>query len=566
MKKSTLFNTINIICSHNGKLKSFQNFNKLNLTVLTCLITFSTFGQFLSDFPCYTISENNIDPNVLFEFDPQIQEWIRIGVTGGSNIEALATDALTNTIYAVDGDVFGTVDKNTGTFSAIGSPGIANGELGPMALDDIDGLTYDLVNQIMYATHRVSQSGPQTEDLLFQIDVATGKVVPGAMFDLIGNPIDYAVIGGVFVDNLGDYVYDVDDIAYNPYTGELFALQNDGPFGTITNLDPQTGAINAVIYDFYVDYYVVDSDDNEIYVDYISDVEGLGFSYLGELFVTTGNNGKTEITNNAFMFIDIKNENTIIINKNIDETGAAVDFESFDCFTAFNDLALKIKLDENTPQTIVPGDQITFQITVYNQGKFDNDEITVTNYTPEGLILIDTKWAETAEGNATQTITTSIAGGNSLTMPITFKIDENYQGNSIINVAEISSSYNVDIFDLAGNSILLLDVDSKPDNINNETNIVNDEINQGGPNSVSIADEDDHDIEEIILNNTCVTNLDLGNADLSSGVYRAAKNLSSSGKTIGEDIEFFAGEKVSLFAGFKATDTKFSADIEECED
>ena len=301
----------------------------LMLFLITIVSTTIVNSQILTDFPCYAVSEDNSPPNILFVFDPVANAWSPVGPTGGTNIEAIATDPLTDIIYAIDNGQFGMLDPATGAFTAIGGGvGVANGPIGPIDLDDVDGLTYDPINMILYASHRVGGTGPGTNDLLFQIDVATGTFVPNAMIDPnTGAAADYAVVPQVFDNSFNGDVYDVDDIAYNPYTGQLFAIQNqDGP-GTITELNILTGEVEAVIYDLPDD-----------------DVEGLGFTYLGELYATTGDNGSTQQASNSFIFIDLAAGTTLPLLP-IDPTGVEVDFESFDCLTAFNDLALDKLLD-----------------------------------------------------------------------------------------------------------------------------------------------------------------------------------------------------------------------------
>jgi len=158
---------------------------------------------------------------------------------------------------------------------------------------------------------------PGTNDLLFQIDIASGTFIPGAMLDpQTGTPVDFVFVPEVFENSLGEEVYDVDDIAYNPYSGQLLAIQNqDGP-GVITELDVLTGEIISIIYDL---------PDN--------DVEGLGFTYLGELYATTGDNSPNMENRNTFIYIDLRTNTTETLIF-IDEDGPNVDFESFDCFTA----------------------------------------------------------------------------------------------------------------------------------------------------------------------------------------------------------------------------------------
>jgi len=482
--------------------KVFNNLANLRLCLLMLLFaTASTTvvnAQILTDFPCYAVSEDNGAPNVLFVYDPVGNQWNEVGVTGGTLIESIATDPVTDIIYAVDAGQFGTIDATTGVFTALG-PGVgsvlANGDLGPIALDDIDGLTYDPINMVMYASHRIGSTGPGTNDLLFQIDPSTGLFIPGVMEDSAGNPADYAVVPEVFDGSFGGDVYDVDDIAYNPYTGQLFAIQNqDGP-GTITELNPVNGSVESVILDI--------SDD---------DVEGLGFTYLGELYATTGDNGSTQVQSNSFIFINLGAGTTQVLNPIDPDDGIApapgfpggeeVDFESFDCLTAFNDLALDKLLDPNSPTIVYPGDNVTFNVTVYNQGDFANSDITLTDYIPAGLILNDATWTDLGNGTATTTIPGPLAanpGGAppSVTVPITFTVDPSFTGTSITNTAEITSSFNPDITALNGSPLPLPDIDSNPDDQDDEINVVDNEITGGGPNANE--DEDDHDIAPLTV-------------------------------------------------------------------
>lgn len=535
---------------------------KFIFVCILALVAHLSYGQILTNYPCYSISEDNAAPNVLFAYDPATQQWNNVGETGGSIIEALATDPLNSIIYAADGDMFGTVNSQTGQFIEIGKPGLGNGDYGVISLDDIDGLTFDLNNEIMYASHRIRGYGPKTNDLLFQIDVATGNFVPGAMLDSNGNAADYAVVEEVFEQTFGEPVYDVDDIAINTYTGKLYALQNfDGP-STITQIDPLTGKVIDVVFDIPND-----------------DVEGLGFTYLGELYATTGDNGNCTPEDpsdisclNNFVYIDAENGTTTVLNV-IDPTGVHVDFESFDCFTSFNDLALSYRLADNTPAQIKPGDEITFNVTVYNQGGFVNDNIAITNYIPEGLTLADADWVNTSNGKASYTIKNPLQIDGAVTIPVTFKIDEDFEGSSLKSIAEISSSSNSNI----NNNLLsakhgmtsLPDVDSTPDDIDNEVNVIDDEINGNGINSLVSEDEDDHDIAVVAIdpsNNNCANSLNLNSAELDWGVYQAAEYITCSSNIVGPSISFTAGTSITFDEGFIVSKaTSLLASIGGCQ-
>ena len=103
-----------------------------------------------------------------------------------------------------------------------------------------------------------------------------------------------------------------------------------------------------------------------------------------------------------------------------------------------------------------------------------------------------------ANRRATYTIKEWILPGTSMEIPVSFIIDPNFNGTSLTNTAEIKSSFNRDIiFD--PNPLALLDWDSKPDDLNNETNVEDNQLNGDGPNARQNKDEDDHDIATIYV-------------------------------------------------------------------
>jgi len=205
---------------------SFSTATKIVKSTINCmllLLLIMAFGANLSaqidtNFPCYTVAEDNSPPNTLFEYDPAVGSWQEVSVVqNASLIEAIAADSNSDILYATDGGSFGFINVNNAIYTPIGTVGTANGDLGPIALNDVDGLSYDEVNNIMYATHR--RGGVSENDLLFIIDVSTGLFVPNAMLDSNGNPADYAVVEEAFDGTLGADVYDVDDIAIDRNSG-----------------------------------------------------------------------------------------------------------------------------------------------------------------------------------------------------------------------------------------------------------------------------------------------------------------------------------------------------------
>jgi len=520
-----------------------------NVSLIICLLIATTQfnqAQILTSSPCYTVATNNGQSNVLFEYDPDSNTWLQVGITGTNFIRAIAIDALSGIMYAAEGPggsqgingAFGIIDPSTGSFQKIGEVGIGNGLSGSVNLNNIHGLSFDPLNQIMYATHRVEGEGAGTNDLLFQIDLSTGAFVPNAMVDnYTGFPTDYSVIPEIFDGESNTQSYDVSDIAYNAYSGELFALHTKNNGGVISVLETYTAEIEQIVYDFFT-----------------HNVGGLTFTYLGELYATT---------NSSLLFIDLQVAEAVPLNQ-IDITGENTGFESLDCDVARNDLALKITLDESTTLPIKPGDILTCQITIYNQGDIDNFDIMLTNYLPSGITLTDASWIATPNGLAIKTITEPLLSGASITIPITLKVEETYNGTSITNAAEITSSYNPDITDNFGNPIPLPDIDSVPNDRNDEVNVVDDTITGNGPDANE--DEDDHDIVLFQFNNEAENILNLTGL-IDEGVYLARQTIISDGQLKSSTTVLFkAGNEIILQKGFNVEpNTFFDAEIDIIE-
>ncbi|MEM8584078.1 MAG: SdrD B-like domain-containing protein [Bacteroidota bacterium] len=109
------------------------------------------------------------------------------------------------------------------------------------------------------------------------------------------------------------------------------------------------------------------------------------------------------------------------------------------------DLAL-IKRIDTTANTgpFEPGDEITFEIEVYNQGFADVVDVEVKDYIPEGLTLAAASTGDWTLSASLDTATLNmpipmIAAGDSATVGITFFIDSDYMEESLVNTAEISS-------------------------------------------------------------------------------------------------------------------------------
>jgi hypothetical protein len=86
-----------------------------------------------------------------------------------------------------------------------------------------------------YDTHRRSASG--ADDLLFKINPATGAHIPNAF----GAGVDYVTIKS---DAIG--LEDIDDIAFDPETGELYGTSNDSDEDRLILINKETGVVTNI--------------------------------------------------------------------------------------------------------------------------------------------------------------------------------------------------------------------------------------------------------------------------------------------------------------------------------
>jgi uncharacterized repeat protein (TIGR01451 family) len=118
------------------------------------------------------------------------------------------------------------------------------------------------------------------------------------------------------------------------------------------------------------------------------------------------------------------------------------------------DLAL-VKTIENKKDKYSLGETVTFKITVTNQGSVEAKNVNVIDNIPEGLELNDDKWSANGNKATLNSPIASIKPKMSEYVTIKFKIKDDFQGTSIVNVAEISH---------AENNLDLADADSTPSN------------------------------------------------------------------------------------------------------
>ncbi|MBK6889917.1 MAG: DUF11 domain-containing protein [Sphingobacteriales bacterium] len=155
------------------------------------------------------------------------------------------------------------------------------------------------------------------------------------------------------------------------------------------------------------------------------------------------------------------------------------------------DVALKKVLA--TSGNIYPGQNVTFTITVTNQGDVSMSNLEITDYIPTGLTLNDPDWTNNGDGTASYVLPNTLgyagSGADQTTVDITFTVSSSISAQTIItNFAEVSGAV-----DSLGH--VIDDVDSDlDDDPNNDGPYVDDEINEKPP-----IDEDDHDPAEITI-------------------------------------------------------------------
>jgi len=182
------------------------------------------------------------------------------------------------------------------------------------------------------------------------------------------------------------------------------------------------------------------------------------------------------------------------------------------------DLSLEKRVNTNlTPGPFAPGDEITFELEVTNEGLEDALEVQIGDLVPAGLTLNDSDWIISDLSDDIVILAQPIANipaGSSETVDITFTIDTDYVGSTVNNRAEIVR---------ADNDAQLPDDDSTPANGNTA--------------------EDDYDNE--LVNIQQDLDLALAKTVLTAGPYEAGQEVTyeltiyNQGSITATDIEVF---------------------------
>ena len=154
------------------------------------------------------------------------------------------------------------------------------------------------------------------------------------------------------------------------------------------------------------------------------------------------------------------------------------------CLSQIFDVALKKEI--LTPGPFKGGDDVTFEITVYNQGTATATNLVVYDYIPTGLVLNDSNWNETSPQVGEETIAT-LAGGDSTILYITLRIHSSFSGNLVNNAEIVSADGGID-----EDSPLATTNDGSTNELATDNNVNDDGPNTPGTGDLP-SDEDDYD-------------------------------------------------------------------------
>lgn len=255
-----------------------------------------TYSQAIVDF-CYTIEQRSGN---FYKVAQNGARYNRIGRITETDVEAIGWDRI-GSLWMFDSSTaaFYTLDLSTVTTTLMHSDLSAtrsdNGQI--HQIKDVDALDFDAFDsRILHGVERIPGPNP---DLYFQMDVTTGQIVGGVLYPVTG-------VGG-----------DIDDIAINPLTNEVFAISNnDGMGDQLITIDPTNG-IGTVIGD------LVDAVGTSV-----NDMEGFSFDIDGQLIGITGEDSSIP---GSFYSIDAT---TGIVTLRTTIDARCQDFESIACFNA----------------------------------------------------------------------------------------------------------------------------------------------------------------------------------------------------------------------------------------
>lgn len=346
---------------------------------------------------CYAIGDSG---NVLTMIDTSdinpVTNEVTIGSTGVNNINALAYDCTTATLYAVNGGVFGSIDRATGAFSAIGTIGSGSGALGSVNFNNISGLAFDKSTGTLYASHA---TGGGNTDVLFQINRSTGAAVPHA-FD---PGVDYVTIGNIS---------DISDIAIDQTTGNLYGVNFASTPDQLVQINTSTGATTLLPNNLGMDNMV-----------------GLGSDGAGGLW------GTTQTSQQIYAVSPTSGSAAGARTINNDNNYVAVDCV-LNCLQKQADVGITKTVSTTTPIEL---QQITFTLTATNYGPDQATTVIVSDALPAGLTFVSSSPSQGSYDAASGIwhVGTINNGGNA-TLSIVATVDSGTSGSTIINSTSVN--------------------------------------------------------------------------------------------------------------------------------
>jgi len=228
-------------------------------------------------------------------------------------------------------------------------------------------------------------------------------------------------------------------------------------------------------------------------VEIVLDVTGNGPSLVNDAEITSAADEDGTVRPDLDSTPDADADNDELTDDVIDETPATGDEDDHDIAEVSApvfDLALRKTRAADQPKVVYVGEDVTFTITVFNQGEVTATDIDVVDELPNGMAFdaaLNPNWTEDGP-QLTTTIAGPLAPGASVRVDLTLRVVSG-TGDEVDNLAEITSAA-----DTTGRTPP--DVDSTPDTDLGNDELVDDVIDStpgGDP-----ADEDDHDIAPVI--------------------------------------------------------------------
>ena len=151
------------------------------------------------------------------------------------------------------------------------------------------------------------------------------------------------------------------------------------------------------------------------------------------------------------------------------------------------DLALRKTTNQIDP--VKPGEDVVFQIEIFNQGTIPAQNVEIVDYVPAQFALSpnDNNGWTVSGSNITAFISGPIAPGTATILEVVLEVQDGITTGTFENNAEITAAQ-----DDLGNTPT--DIDSTPDDIFGNDPLVDNEINDNGT-----TDEDDQDVAEVSL-------------------------------------------------------------------